>query len=625
MKVKKYIVVLALALITLTTSCTRENFFDLANDIINPEISSSSGPGLNFEGVELYSSKELTITLGNSGDINLIITEIAVTGSASGEFSVNFSRMPLVVEVGGITTFRVIFKPSVLGPSDALITIVSNDSSDDKYSIPVFGIGKKPSGPVISVSLKKNDVSDMEAVDFGSIEIGRTSLPARFVIENIGYADLIIRDIFPVAGHIPDFNVDDMLTLYTIGAGESSTFDVVFHPVGDDVKSAIVEIESNALNTQYYSIGVSGKGLSSTSPEPDINVIRQGSDPNLMGISGYESFNFGAVYWNSQDTMIFSVQNTGTNQLTVSPILSSKPAFFTTSSLDNAYINKGESETFEVTFIPGPGTGGEELTAVISIDSDDPDIFEDPYTFEVIGTRTNDPIAKLKVHQDGFYITPDTGIYSFGQEEIDTQTTVSFTLENAGTAELVVDRIISSNKDNFEITNIPLTVDVGFPETFDITFKLTEVGVFSGVITIDSNDPDLSSGFVFNVTGGSIGLPEITVYENGEFAHNAIYDFGGVAVGSTKGPVSFEIKNTGNADLQIDSIILTGTDILNFSLDPIVTDPVIIAPGVSTLFEITFDPVEPGTFKNQSNVEITTNAPNRMLFKIRFWGEGTSE
>ncbi|HEB31217.1 MAG TPA: choice-of-anchor D domain-containing protein [Spirochaetes bacterium] len=634
MKVKAYIVVLVLALITLTTSCvSREDFFDLANDIINPEIKISypkSGPGLNFGDVEQYSSKDETITLENSGDIDLIITEIAVTGSAPDKSFFNYSQMPLVVEVGGITTFRVIFKPSALGPKDALITIVNSDSSDDKYSIQVFGFGKQPTGPLISVSLKTNDVSDMNAVDFGSIENGLTSLPARFVIENIGYADLIIRDIFPATNDIHSFIVDDMLTSYTIGAGESSTFDVVFHPLDDDELKSDIVIESNAMNTGNYSIGVNGYGLSSPSTEPDINVIQQGSDPNLLGISGYESFDFGKVYSVNTDTMIFSIQNTGTSQLTVSSISSSKPTIFKEQSLITpAYINEGESVTFEVTFNPGGGPGDEELVAVISIDSDDPDIIEDPYTFEVRGTRTNDNIAKLKVHQDGFYITPDTGIYSFGQKDIDTQTTVSFTLENVGMADLVVDGIDSSNIDNFAITNIPPTVKASESETFEITFKLTEVGVFSSVITIDNSDPDLSSGFVFNVTGGSIYLPKITVYENMDvFEHNTPYKFGSVEVGSTKGPVWFEIKNTGEADLVIDlPILIDVEDSRHFELDTTSIADFVIKKDGSESFYVTFKPDEEGTFHNSSGVavEFATNDPDRKLFRIRLWGEGTSD
>ena len=449
------------------------------------------------------------------------------------------------------------------------------------------------------------------------------SLPARFVIENIGYADLIIRDIFPATNAIHSFIVDDMLTSYTIGVGESSTFDVVFHPVGDDELKSVIVIESNALNTDNYSIGVSGYGLSSTSTEPEINVIQQGSDPNLLGISGYESFNFGTVNKASTDTMIFSVQNTGTPQLTVSSPLSSNTAFFIP-LITPAVINEGESVTFEVIFIPGIIPEGEEVVAVISIHSNDPDIFENPYTFEVRGTRTNDPIAKLKVHQDGFYITPDAGIYSFGPEEIGTQTTVSFTLENAGTVDPVDVQITSSNLDNFKITNIPIppTVFFGSPETFEITFEPTEVGVFSGVITIDS--PDLSSGFVFNVTGESISIPEITVYENWEiFAHNAIYDFEGVYRGSAKGPVEFEIKNTGiDVDLDIDMPYLTGTDSLNFTLE-LAGINLSLAPGVSTSFSVTFIPLVQGQFKNKSSVVIGSNDPHRKNdFTIRLYGEG---
>jgi hypothetical protein len=211
---------------------------------------------------------------------------------------------------------------------------------------------------------------------------------------------------------------------------------------------------------------------------------------------------------------------------------------------------------------------------------------------------------------------------------------VTFTLENAGTASLNVSDITSSNIANFEITsvaggdpddNLPLDVNALDYETFVIAFTPTETGSFISEITIVNNDPELSDGFVFSVTGESISLPELTVYESGiVFPHNDKYDFGSVQVGFSSDSVDFEIKNTGTAELQIDSLILTGTASLSFELDTTNTNTS-INPGASTFFSITFKPIEEGVFKNKSQIllEIGTNDPSTNPYKIRPWGKGT--
>ena len=643
MKTKAYIIVLVVVLITITTSCiSRENFFDLANDIINPEIKISypgGGPGLYFGEVELDSSKDMTITVENSGDTDLIITGIEVTGSAYDEFSVD--QVSLVVEVDGITTFKVTFSPSFEGSKDALVTIESNDLSDDKYDIPVIGtaIGSSVSGPVINVSLKNNDVLDLGVIDFGKVENSKKSLPARFTVENSGDADLVIRDIFFDTADFDEFDIDDELTLYTIEAGGSSTFDIVFNPVVDGPKSTTIVIESDALNTQNYSIDVSGNGVLASLP--DINVVQQGNDPTLLGISGIESFDFGTVdgALGGFSTGVFIVQNTGMVSLNIINITSSNGAFFYISDpLSVLSFDEGESGTFEVTFDPGSIEPDGPVTAIIRIENDDPDIFERPYTFEVTGTRTKLPVADLKVREgeiieSGPYITPDTGISSLGKVAILTPKPFTFTLENTGTADLFVNPITSSNEGNFMITavaggvpsdNLPLTItSSGGSAEIEITFTPTEMGIFSSVITIDSNDPDLNNGFVFTATGESSNKPEIKVYQGGIlFDHNAIYDFGEIPVDSSSSPVEFEIRNEGNAPLLIDPIILTGADSLNFELDLTGTASV-IAPAASTTFRTIFKPLETGTFKNKSDVVIDSNDPNRKNgFSIQLYGKG---
>ena len=90
------------------------NRFSKITGLLSPYISGSPvGPGLFFGEVEQYQSKNRTITIENRGSIELIITGVAVTGSDSTEFRVDRSGMSSVVEVGGKTSFNVIFNPNV--------------------------------------------------------------------------------------------------------------------------------------------------------------------------------------------------------------------------------------------------------------------------------------------------------------------------------------------------------------------------------------------------------------------------------------------------------------------------------------------------------------------------------
>jgi len=104
-------------------------------------------------------------------------------------------------------------------------------------------------------------------------------------------------------------------------------------------------------------------------------------------------------------------------------------------------------------------------------------------------------------------------------------------------------------------------------KSFDVKFDPTSAGIKSGTVTVFSNDANEST-YTFSVTGEGLGTPEIDVRgsQNGFAPWISILDgdpspresdgtdFGVAAVGGTVITKTFQIVNSGDGQLTIDSI-----------------------------------------------------------------------
>ena len=117
MKAKScFLFMIAAALVFLTSCMSRENFFDLSNDLLNYDMSiqfPGGGSTVSFGQIPVFSTEERTITVENSGNVELIITGVSVSGPSHDRFTLDLSSMSSVVQIGGNTKFRIIFKIEV--------------------------------------------------------------------------------------------------------------------------------------------------------------------------------------------------------------------------------------------------------------------------------------------------------------------------------------------------------------------------------------------------------------------------------------------------------------------------------------------------------------------------------
>jgi spore germination protein YaaH len=105
---------------------------------------SSDKQTLEFKGVQIQSTSSQSITLSNSGNSELQISDITITGSDAGAYAVTSGRpcsTPILVAPNDSTTFTVQFAPTeVKTYNNASIVVVSNASNN--LMIPISGEGQ---------------------------------------------------------------------------------------------------------------------------------------------------------------------------------------------------------------------------------------------------------------------------------------------------------------------------------------------------------------------------------------------------------------------------------------------------------------------------------------------------
>jgi hypothetical protein len=570
--------------------------------------------GYDFGPVEIGdSSPHQVFTVENSGDANLTVT---IINSSSTNFSIqNAPSLPCTIPSGGTDTFSVIFSPDSMDPIAAEITIVNSDPDDNIFSFVVEGETALPEMRITKGGiLISNGATD--AHDFGTVLEGESSSPVVFTIQNNGDSDLLIGSISFSSGDTSDFTLDDSSTDTVVPAGGNTSFGISFTPAGSGVKSVTPSIDSSDPWINPYLFTVSGEGEPRV---PDMH-IQQGSTDLPSG----STYGYGTVLIGSSSSAQFSIRNYGTGDLTVYDIQSSSGEFelIDAPSMPSA-ITPGGSRYFTIRFSPSSPT---DRWATITVQNDDPDGSENPYTFTV-GGYGETPVSDIHVRQDFIDLPNGSGIHFFGHvQEGDTKTD-TFTIENSGTASLIISGILvtDGDTDQFLIDYSIPPIGPGSSSTFDISFSPTYPGDKWAEITIISNDPD-EDLYTFRVEG-MVGLPPVvdievwvgaTLYPDG----STYSDFEEVPVGSSSTPAVFTIWNNGPDDLLIPSIVITGGNVSDFDLNLNSTDlNTYIFPGWSTTFSVTFSPQSAGS--KWLEIAINYNDPVVTPYTLRL--EGTTD
>ena len=204
------------------------------------------------------------------------------------------------------------------------------------------------------------------------------------------------------------------------------------------------------------------------------NIQNKSPQPPTISISE-EEWDFGKIKEDERPVHIFTIKNTGREELIISRVRSSCGCAATMLSSDN--IQPGKSAELKVTFNP---TGYNGLVKKdIYIESNDPQL---PKAKITIITEV-EPIPSPKVFLSNSQW--DLGLISQGDLP-----TFTFTIENKGELDLIIDKTDASEYIQYD-TEIPLTILPGEKQEVTFTYDSSqhELGEVRESVRIYCNDP----------------------------------------------------------------------------------------------------------------------------------------
>jgi hypothetical protein len=192
-----------------------------------------------------------TFTLTNTGNTNLTITGISVTGSNAGDFTqTNNCVSPLAP--GGVCTFDVTFAPAGILSRTASVSI-ADSAPGSPQSVALTGTGTAPIAATSPSSWA-----------FGSRNVGTTSSPWPFTLSNLGNVPLTISGIAITGVNPGDFGQTGNCGS-SVAAGGNCTINVTFTPTSTGTRAATLTVTDNSNNVagSQQPMSLTGAGMGS--------------------------------------------------------------------------------------------------------------------------------------------------------------------------------------------------------------------------------------------------------------------------------------------------------------------------------------------------------------------------
>jgi hypothetical protein len=198
-----------------------------------------------------------TFTIRNSGKADLTGISVTLTGMNPTDFQVTGPSVTSLA-AGGETSFTVLFKPSSSGYRRASLHILSNDSDESSFDIPLIGTGIAPAPEiVIQQPVGTNRGDGRSKITFDPVMVGKTGIARLFTIKNTGTADLTGLAVSISGMQKADFVVGS-LAKTRLAPGESTSFNITFKPKKAGMRNAVIHVSNNDADENPYDIKLTG-------------------------------------------------------------------------------------------------------------------------------------------------------------------------------------------------------------------------------------------------------------------------------------------------------------------------------------------------------------------------------
>ncbi|MEQ8684788.1 MAG: choice-of-anchor D domain-containing protein, partial [Imperialibacter sp.] len=531
--------------------------FVITGTVTYPEINIFAGPDntatmvtdgqtspVDFGGVVQGNSITRTFAIQNAGTSVLTVNSITLSGT---DFSV-FNTITSIA-AGATETFTVTLSGNNTGNFSADVTIGSDNSGDSSFTFPITGSITYPDIAVFAGESNSGEaVSDEQAtpINFGSAIQGN-NIVRTFAIENTGTSNLNISTI-TVDG--TDFSTTS--TIAGISPGNTDMFTVTLSGANAGMFNATVTINSDDLDESSFTFPITGEILSGVPLVPEIEIFVGSSDTGTSITDGQSTaIEMGTTEQGADLEAVFTIKNTGNAALEISGITSSSEVFSILSSITSLL----PGTTGQFTVVMDASAGG-DFTATISIASNDDD--EADFDFSVSGKVEFEEMQVME-ESNNKLITSNTTV-NLGTTQFGDPISKVFFIANPSESETLTIYSVEITGDEFEVAQVPETVEIGETGLLEVVLRATAEGSFSGTVTIKSNFAD----FVFDVSG-EVGPRNKTIHvfnvltPNGDGKHDFLkieriteYSNNSVSIFTKAGKLVYQADRYDNIDIKFE-------------------------------------------------------------------------
>jgi len=546
------------------------------------------------------SALTLTFTVTNSGTDDLTIA--TATSSSLTNVTVNSIGAPSSTTVspsGGTETFTVQYTPTIAGAFSFDLSFVNDDSDENPYNftvsgtataVPVFTQAFAPDTIVIGGTSTVTFTIDNSANGSAATSLDFTdNLPSNVTVASPANASTTCT-----GGTITAVSSSGVISYTggTVGAGATCTVDA-------DVTASSDGAYVNTTGDLTSSLGNSGTSADTlTVSSPEIDVQR----PAGTSIADGGTDSQGSVISGVQQTLTYTIENTGTATLTITGTPTSASASNVTvdsiSAPGSSSLAGSGTTTFTVQYTP---TAAGVFSIELDIVSDDAD--EGTYDILVSGTAAGP--AEIDVQRPAGTSIADGGTDSQGSVSLGVQQTLTYTIENTGGATLTLTGTpTSASASNVSVDSISApgssSLAGSATTTFTVQYTPTAAGAFSFQLDIVSDDADEGTYDIL-VSGTATGTPELDVSssESGSIADGGTDTISGTVASGSASTITYTITNNGTAALSVTTPTVGAnvTSTTNATVNSFTLSSTTVASGGGTAtLEVDYTPTAAGAF-----------------------------
>jgi hypothetical protein len=270
----------------------------------------ASPTSLSFGNVTTGTTSTKAISLSNTGNVNVTVSQITVSGAG---FSGSGITVPLTLTPGQSATYNAKFAPTAVGSVSGQVSFVS-DASNSPTLVSLTGTGV---APITTLTVTPTSFA------FNNVLVGNTSSLSGTLKASGGSVTVSSANVVGSG-----YSMSGLLLPVTLASGQSTTFTMTFAPTATGSSSGTLTFASNATNSPPPA------ALSGTGTVPH-SVDLSWTASTSSGVAGYN------VYRGSQSggpyTLVNSSVITGSS-FTDSTVVSGSTYFYVTTAVDGSLV-----------------------------------------------------------------------------------------------------------------------------------------------------------------------------------------------------------------------------------------------------------------------------------------------